>query len=164
MSINSVSRRLTRSGVDISMPAIFSSMTVTSSPVPRQMNSELERNPALFMRSSLLARILTVSDVYKLIIDLPGSIFDLGCWWGQNSVLFENLRSSYDWRDTPDADTTLVGKTFTEIIREHVVFVFDALPDWHRKDKINVGLSDGSTHTMSHQDCLRDLDRSIYGP
>ena len=58
--------------------------------------AELERNPGLFLRSSLLSRILTVSDVYKTIIDIPGSIFDLGCWWGQNSVLFENLRAIYE--------------------------------------------------------------------
>jgi type II secretory pathway pseudopilin PulG len=81
-----------------------------------------------------------------------------------DGVLFENLRSSYDWRDTPDADTTLAGKSFGEIIRPGVVFVFDALPDWHRKDKINVGLSDGSTKTMLHQHCLEDLDKSIYDP
>jgi hypothetical protein len=81
-----------------------------------------------------------------------------------DTVLFENLRSSYDWRDTPDADTTLAGKGLTEIIRDKVVFVFDALPDWHRKDKINVGLSDGSTLTIPYQKCLEDLDRSIYDP
>ena len=57
---------------------------------------ELERNPALFLRSSLLSRILTVSDVYRTIVDVPGAVFDLGCWWGQNSVLFENLRAIYE--------------------------------------------------------------------
>jgi hypothetical protein len=57
---------------------------------------ELERNPALFLRSSLLARILAVSDVYRTIIDVPGQVFDLGCWWGQNSVLFENCRAIFE--------------------------------------------------------------------
>lgn len=57
---------------------------------------ELERNPALFLRSSLLARILTAAEVYRLIVDVPGTIFDLGCWWGQNSVLFENFRALYE--------------------------------------------------------------------
>src|SRR5262249_1719244 len=59
-------------------------------------DAELERNPALFLRSSMLSRILTVADVYKKIVDVPGHIFDLGCWWGQTSVLFENLRAIYE--------------------------------------------------------------------
>lgn len=57
---------------------------------------ELERNPALFLRSSLLARIIAMNDVYKMIVDVPGAVFDLGCWWGQNSVLFENFRAIYE--------------------------------------------------------------------
>jgi hypothetical protein len=44
----------------------------------------------------LRARESTVNDVYKKIVDVPGHIFDLGCWWGQNSVLFENLRAIYE--------------------------------------------------------------------
>jgi hypothetical protein len=57
---------------------------------------ELERNPALFIRSSLLARFIAINDVYRMIIDIPGSIFDLGCWWGQNTILFENYRAIYE--------------------------------------------------------------------
>ena len=58
--------------------------------------AELERNMGLFLRGSLLARFVTVSDIYRMIVDVPGVIFDLGCWWGQNSVLFENLRAIYE--------------------------------------------------------------------
>jgi len=57
---------------------------------------ELERNPALFLRSSLLSRIIAMNDVYRMIVDVPGAVFDLGCWWGQNSVLFENFRAIYE--------------------------------------------------------------------
>jgi hypothetical protein len=57
---------------------------------------ELERNPMLWVRSSLLARTLAMSDVYRMIVDVPGSVLDLGCWWGQNSVLFENLRAIFE--------------------------------------------------------------------
>lgn len=78
-----------------------------------------------------------------------------------DDALYENLRSSYDWRDTPDPETTVVGKRFSEILRHDAVFVFDALPDWHRKGKINVAQADGSAQTMDHQDCMRDLDRPI---
>jgi hypothetical protein len=57
---------------------------------------ELERNPALFLRSSLLARFIAISDVYRMIVDTPGNIFDLGCWWGQNTILFENYRAIFE--------------------------------------------------------------------
>jgi hypothetical protein len=58
--------------------------------------AELERNPFLFIRSSLLSRFIALSDVYRMIVDTPGAIFDLGCWWGQNSVLFENFRAIFE--------------------------------------------------------------------
>jgi hypothetical protein len=58
--------------------------------------AELERNPFLFIRSSLLSRLISLSDVYRMIVDIPGAIFDLGCWWGQNSVLFENCRAIFE--------------------------------------------------------------------
>jgi hypothetical protein len=64
-----------------------------NSPLPEP---ELERNPALFLRSSLLARFIAISDVYRMIVDIPGNIFDLGCWWGQNTILFENYRAIYE--------------------------------------------------------------------
>jgi hypothetical protein len=57
---------------------------------------ELERNQALFIRSSLLARFIAISDIYRMIIDIPGNILDLGCWWGQNTILFENYRAIFE--------------------------------------------------------------------
>lgn len=64
-----------------------------ASPLPEP---ELERNIGLYLRSSLLARFLALSDVYKKIVDVPGAVFDLGCWWGQASVLMENFRALYE--------------------------------------------------------------------
>jgi type II secretory pathway pseudopilin PulG len=78
--------------------------------------------------------------------------------------LYENLRSSYDWRDTPDPETTVAGKTLTEIRRPSAVFAFDALPDWHSKGMINAAQADGSAQSMSYQDCLKDLDQWIITP
>ena len=78
--------------------------------------------------------------------------------------LFDNLRSSYDWRDTPDPATTVAGKLLIEIRRPDAVFVFDALPEWHGKGKINSAQADGSAMTMNYQDCLKDLDRPINTP
>lgn len=50
----------------------------------------------LYMRSSALTKILFVNEVYQLILDQPGVIVEFGTWWGQNLVLFENLRAIYE--------------------------------------------------------------------
>lgn len=50
----------------------------------------------LYMRSSALAKILFVNEAYQLILDQPGIIVEFGTWWGQNLVLFENLRAIYE--------------------------------------------------------------------
>jgi len=50
----------------------------------------------LYMRSSALAKILFINELYGLIIDLPGVIMEFGVWWGQNLVLAENLRAIYE--------------------------------------------------------------------
>ncbi len=54
---------------------------------------ELERSLGLFVRGSLLARILATFEVYEQIVPLPGSILDLGTWRGQTAVLCENFRA-----------------------------------------------------------------------
>jgi len=57
---------------------------------------EKERSLGLFLRGSLLARILGIVDIYKQIIDIPGVIFDIGTWRGQTAVICENLRAIYE--------------------------------------------------------------------
>ena len=47
----------------------------------------------LFMRSSAVAKMLFLNELYDLIIDKPGVIVEFGTWWGQNLVVFENLRA-----------------------------------------------------------------------
>jgi hypothetical protein len=59
-------------------------------------DEECERNMALFLKSSLLARILAINDLYREIVGLPGSIMDLGTWRGQTAVLCENLRAIHE--------------------------------------------------------------------
>ena len=56
-------------------------------------DAEKERSLGLFLRGSLLARILAIADIYKLIVDVPGAVFDVGTWRGQTAVLCENLRA-----------------------------------------------------------------------
>lgn len=57
---------------------------------------EKERSLGLFLRGSLLARIFATADIYKLIIDKPGIIFDVGTWRGQTAVVCENLRAIFE--------------------------------------------------------------------
>ena len=59
-------------------------------------DEELLICPGLYMRSSALAKILFIDEAYKLIIDKPGIIVEFGTWWGQNLILFENLRAIYE--------------------------------------------------------------------
>ncbi len=59
-------------------------------------DDELLICPGLFMRSSALAKILFVNEAYELILNQPGIIVEFGTWWGQNLVLFENLRAIYE--------------------------------------------------------------------
>lgn len=74
--------------------------------------------------------------------------------------LFPSLASSYDWRDTPYANTTLAGKNLWGPRRSALVLVFESLPSWHLKNRINAGLLDGSVRDMDYEECLRDIDRA----
>jgi len=57
---------------------------------------EKERSMGLFIRGSLLARFLGISEIYQQIVKLPGIIIDLGTWRGQTAVLCENFRAIYE--------------------------------------------------------------------
>lgn len=59
-------------------------------------DEEKERSLGLFLRGSLLARIFAITEIYKLIIDKPGAIFDIGTWRGQTAVVCENLRAIFE--------------------------------------------------------------------
>jgi hypothetical protein len=62
-------------------------------PLPRE---QLLVNPGLYMRSSVLAKILYVDELYRKIVDVPGVILEFGVWWGQNLALFESLRAIHE--------------------------------------------------------------------
>ena len=59
-------------------------------------DEEKERSLGLFLRGSLLARIFGIREIYEQIVDIPGSIIDLGTWRGQTAVICENLRSIFE--------------------------------------------------------------------
>ncbi len=59
-------------------------------------DDQLLTNLGLFMRSSDIVKILFINELYELIMDIPGVIMEFGIWWGQNIILFENLRAIYE--------------------------------------------------------------------
>lgn len=64
-----------------------------NTPIPTE---QMLLNLPLFMRSSLIAKLLHFNEAYKRIINIPGAIMEFGVWWGQNLALFENLRAVYE--------------------------------------------------------------------
>jgi hypothetical protein len=107
----------------------------------------------LFMRSSALTKILFVNEAYQLILDQPGVIVEFGTWWGQNLVLFENLRAIYEpfnqsrrvigfdtfsgypavsGNDRPSETIKVGGYKVTENYREYL----EALVDYHEKNNV----------------------------
>jgi type II secretory pathway pseudopilin PulG len=72
--------------------------------------------------------------------------------------------SSYDWRDTGLEATTLAGFGLTYAPRPDAVLVFDALPDWHEKSRMNAGSIDGSVRSMTQDECVTDLKTPIRPP
>ena len=53
-------------------------------------------NFGLYLRSSGLVKFLVLNDLYLRIKTVPGAILEFGCWFGQNLVIFENLRAIYE--------------------------------------------------------------------
>jgi hypothetical protein len=57
---------------------------------------ELQTNQTLFIRSGSIAKILFVNEIYELILNQPGAIFEFGAYLGATSVLFENFRAIHE--------------------------------------------------------------------
>ena len=56
-------------------------------PIP---TDQLLVNLHLYMRSSVVAKILYLNELYQKVIDLPGVIMEFGVWWGAN-LTFSNV-------------------------------------------------------------------------
>ena len=57
---------------------------------------ELMSNFGLFTRGSVLVKTLVLNEIYQKILSVPGWIVEFGSWWGQNLIMFENLRAIHE--------------------------------------------------------------------
>src|SRR5258707_4555880 len=64
-----------------------------NSPIP---DDELLVNLGLYSRSTFLAKILYLNELYQAIKAIPGIIIEFGVWWGANLALLESFRSVYE--------------------------------------------------------------------
>jgi len=78
--------------------------------------------------------------------------------------LFPAVGSSFDWRDTGRAETTLAGRLISDANRPDVVLVFEALPGWHLKGRMNAVMLNGSGQSMDQEACMEDLQQPIRAP
>jgi hypothetical protein len=58
--------------------------------------AELLDNLNLFTSHIYLGRTLFVADLYRMIVNTPGVILELGTRWGQNMALLANLRALFE--------------------------------------------------------------------
>ena len=63
------------------------------SPLP---DDELLVHLGLYVRSTILAKILYLNELYQAIRNLPGIVVEFGVWWGANLALLEAFRSVYE--------------------------------------------------------------------
>jgi hypothetical protein len=57
---------------------------------------EKKRSMGLFIYGALFARLTAISDLYRKIVHLPGTVLDLGTWRGQTAVICENCRAIFE--------------------------------------------------------------------
>ncbi len=59
-------------------------------------DEHLLTNMGLYMRSSALAKLFFLDEMYQKILDIPGKIMIFGLWWGQDAIVMENLRAIHE--------------------------------------------------------------------
>ena len=62
-------------------------------PVPRR---SLINQLGLMLNRNCLSRVLFLDELYRQIVDVPGSIVEFGVRWGQSLALYSNLRALYE--------------------------------------------------------------------
>jgi hypothetical protein len=59
-------------------------------------DQELLINTGLYTRSSALAKLLFLDELYRQIVPVPGVIMVFGTWWGQDVAVLHNLRAVHE--------------------------------------------------------------------
>lgn len=62
-------------------------------PIP---DSEILANMGLYMNRSMFSRLLTMSELYRQIVNVHGVVSEFGVRWGQNLSLFIIMRTLYE--------------------------------------------------------------------
>ena len=75
--------------------------------------------------------------------------------------LFATVGSSYDWRDTGTAETTLAGRSVDDTSRSDCVLAFEALPAWHARGRMNAVQLGGAALSMDEELCMADIQTPI---
>ena len=105
-------------------------------------------NLGLFLKTGSLAHILFCNEAYELIKDIPGVIMEFGVWYGNNQILFENLRA--------------IHEPFNKLRKIIGFDTFDGYPE-DKKDKndlkaMNKGYLDKDIYDIgNHTDYLKKL-------
>ncbi|MFQ5921378.1 MAG: crotonobetainyl-CoA--carnitine CoA-transferase [Anaerolineales bacterium] len=63
------------------------------SPIP---DDEILTNLGLYLRSTILAKMLYLNELYEKILNIPGIVMEFGAWWGANLALLGSFRSVYE--------------------------------------------------------------------
>ena len=64
-----------------------------NTPIP---DDELLAQLGLYLNRQTLARVLFMHELYRLVLDVPGVLFELGVRWGQNLALWSSFRGIYE--------------------------------------------------------------------
>jgi prepilin-type N-terminal cleavage/methylation domain-containing protein len=74
-----------------------------------------------------------------------------------DNIMYPTVNSSYDWRDTGNAATTLAGHPFGDTQRENFALAYDVGIGFHAKGKVNVVKLDGSALAMDQSTYFNDM-------
>ena len=104
------------------------------------------RSPAKRSWESLLSPYIGPIDAFKCPADTD---------------VFPIVGSSYDWRDTPDDESTLAGKAATGPLRQDRILAFETLPGWHARHKMSVVRLNGRAELLDENQGFVDLTAPV---
>lgn len=103
-------------------------------------------NLGMFLDSKHLSRILLMDHLFKLSVGVHGDVFEFGSRWGQNSVLFNTLRSIYE--------------PFNRHKKIVVFDTFDGFPSVDKKDGKHQMMFKGALKT--HENYEKYLEKILH--